>query len=287
MRSCSSNSTSQNFAFDATTGRIKHQHSGLCVDSYSASANGGGVQLYHCDGGTNLNQEWAFGEDKYGPNSLYCWTFVEPNSGEPWLLPFQFQRRLGIFACTSHTVFSRDTGSLHGVATVGLGANPTYMCHFGPGTFACNTVIFKKAWKRIMSTGWYSNFQWTVKADADAAFWPNRLQGLIAPIGDGHTMFLANNYADPSMLGPIEVLSRGAVEHFRNNAQWCYNLPDTAGEDGMISTCMKILKIEARTIVPGLLNNENKVSSCGGPSVVFHKFKSAGELEACYNAGLR
>jgi len=68
----------------------------------------------------------------------------------------------------------------------------------------------------------FFQYDFTVKVDPDSVFFPVRLKHLLArKVGDGRIVFLENSHDFPKMLGPIEVISRGALYRFMYKHEEC------------------------------------------------------------------
>merc|ERR1719277_2162730 len=99
--------------------------------------------------------------------------------------------------------------------------------------------------------GHYMNYDWTVKADADCVFFPDRLrqhlQGLRPPCNTA--MYIKNNGMDPGLgnngfLGAIEVFSKRAMQLYFDNAAGCKKFFGLAsGEDGFFKGCMDAMGV--------------------------------------------
>mmetsp|Transcript_4593 Transcript_4593/g.12813 ORF Transcript_4593/g.12813 Transcript_4593/m.12813 type:complete len:340 (+) Transcript_4593:67-1086(+) len=244
---------------------------------------------YSGDGSVSLWRQFPLTHHNDGEHSLYCWAFTQMHGSEPTLLALQQRMHWGIFACDAHVVLSTLTGWTNGVRTHGLGHNPTYYCQGQGGTrYACNSAIFIKAWNHIVKVRRYFHYDWTVKVDPDSVFFPSRLKYILgARVGDGKVMFLHNVNNFPSMLGPIEVISRGGLYRYMFRHKECTEQLKgwiaSTGEDDFMARCFgQVLKISSQLETDLLHNANNAVDQCGGTQVVFHAFKTPDMMTQCY-----
>ena len=160
--------------------------------------------------------------------SLFCFMAVLPDSPEVALMEVAKKKSMGVFACNASTIFDSWVSSSEGWDT-------------GEATLV-NTAVFFKVWDQVREDGRYRDHDWTVKADADAAFLPDRLRthlvGLRPPAGEA--IYLKNTNQDVGLsngqfLGAVEIFSLPAVQLYFDNAEDCQkSLGDDSGEDGFL-----------------------------------------------------
>merc|ERR1711988_1891232 len=134
--------------------------------------------------------------------------------------------------------------------------------------------------------GQFRKAGWTVKVDADAVFLPWRLQELVrgdsyrdAQQGNGN--FLNNCEIKGSLHGPIEVLSRKALEvyGFRNSEcdeSW-------QQEDVYLRTCLVSLGVKEHFdwVVMSEQYCNDDWESCSSRHTTFHPYKSVQAYQKC------
>lgn len=221
------------------------------------------------------------------PYSLYCWTYMRPTGNEPALMALQQAESWGIFGCEAAVVFSTLQGVVNGVATIGLGEDTTRKCFWGNSSYLCNTDIFILAWQKLLEMERYKDYNWVVKVDPDAAFFPAILKQHLKIVGDGKAVFL-QNWDFPRMLGSIEVISTPAVDIFARMHDLCYSrlIKEGTSEDGFFSDCFaEVLQVPAHVDF-ALLSNSNH-GGCNNGAACYHSFKEPDALRTCYNRALR
>jgi len=107
---------------------------------------------------------------------------------------------------------------------------------------ALNAPIFEKVWETVIQDGHFRAYDWIVKADPDTMFIPDRIRQIIralpedVPLDSG--VLLKN--CKLGLHGPIEVLSRRALEIYSGGNQGC----DRPGqEDVFIESCLTSLGV--------------------------------------------
>jgi hypothetical protein len=233
------------------------------------------------------------------PGTLYCFALVQPDGYELGLLADQYNKHISIFNCDESAVLSNQRvqispGYFTEVVETDLG------CAFG-GEFgtALNLDIFIKVWDRIVELGTFRNHAWTVKGDADAVFFADRLRGLLSHHQEEARGVYLNN-CHRGMHGPVEVFSRNAVEALKDNWQACRDHFTQLcggdcqwGEDMFIDQCLqKVVKarrdnqwsllVEDHCLADG--QQWGGIGMCDGTHVAFHPFKDQGSYSDCFGA---
>lgn len=238
------------------------------------------------------------------PPSLWCFALMLPWGYETELLSDQLSRRIGIFACDDYTVFSNTTMRLTGKGTsssvwthpiggslvVGLG---------GKYNTAMNTGVFIRVWKSVFLLGHFQEHSWTVKVDPDTVFVASRLRRMLA--FEPETNVYVNN-CKFGLHGPIEVLSRGAVDAYMRNQSACDGIKKAAmdlrkpfkdvdhafGEDLFLSRCLERgLGIRPVDEFKLLLEETacgrwSRPVICSGEHISFHPFKDVKSYVECW-----
>jgi hypothetical protein len=228
------------------------------------------------------------------PGSLYCLALTQPHGDELTLLQMQHAERVSLFACEEHAIFSNAE------VKVGPGVQTNVIesdlkCEVGgdAGT-ALNAGIFIALWKKVIDSGRFRFHDWTVKIDADAVFFPDRLRGRLHEVVDGGNGTYVNN-CKYGLHGPIEVFSRSAIELYGENYMQCERKFWFAyshwGEDMYMDQCLeKVLGIE-RVDDFSLICEDHcdcpEYVDCTSGAVTFHPFKTVAVYRQCMlNAGL-
>jgi len=106
-----------------------------------------------------------------------------PFGYEPGLLKAQEGAVVGIFDCNEHTVFTNSTHLLDTGKPIGLHVSiinhSLAVAYGGEWGTAMNTDVFNRVWVHILNGGRYRYHDWSVKADPDSVFFPDRLRTLL------------------------------------------------------------------------------------------------------------
>jgi len=234
---------------------------------------------------------------------MMCFAVVRSQGYENGLINAMHDKGVGIFACDEHMVFSNG-----GVVNVGGVPVPQIdiegdirmgnLSEAGTTTSSwLNTLIFLKAWDMIFEDGRWWDYEWIVKVDPDAVFFPNRLKIRLYPYykaGDtnGPALFVAN--CDRSwnnepwslkLFGSLEVFTRNAVGMYRAYKDKCEEGLDWKGwgEDFYMQECLKLLHVGIINGVDFLGDASCHAAGCGDThKVAYHPFKDAGSWFSCW-----
>lgn len=115
---------------------------------------------------------------------MFCFALMLPFGYEPLLLQAQLAQKVGIFACEDFLVLSNITYDLSNtgerqVPTMPI-AGSLEVAYGGKWNTALNTDIFIRVWNAVSMIGRWQLHDWTVKADPDTVFFPERLRRLVA-----------------------------------------------------------------------------------------------------------
>lgn len=236
------------------------------------------------------------------PGSAYCVVLMRAYTYEAGLLKIQFDQRQGIFACGGYDVFSNQEMVLaDGLKTKKV--RSSQMCEVG-GEFktALNLRIFAAFWKEIFIQKVFMNYNWFVKADADAVFVYSRLPQVLSEYDDrasgssGEGVYFNN--CKFGMHGPLEVFSQNAVLALQSHFKDCYHYfiglcsgDCNWGEDLWVDQCLKrranatITRVNKYDLLEeDHCDPEDGWESCDNPKkVAFHPFKSKEEWLSCLN----
>jgi hypothetical protein len=217
--------------------------------------------------------------------TLFCWVVSKNYGPEAELVQHAFDTQASIFACNKWTVFS-DNWKVLSVPAKNIGGLQVPVGAWGSWV---NGPVFARAWQRLMAEGLYKDFDWTVKADPDCVWFPDRLRARLWKNSWDLVAVRQNRIASGEMfLGPIEVFSRATVQKFSDTPHVCDW--DQCGEDGWIHGCMRNLIGEQAVLPEDFLLNacaEDDAGCCDdGAYVAFHAFKSPQTFTACRSASL-
>lgn len=235
-------------------------------------------------------------------SSLFCFTLFTAYEEE--LLVAALRSSAGIFACegsavysnTSRTIRDPDSEQIVEAKIVNVDLSCTYGTVWLPeGTYfqtAFNTPVFIAVWSQVVADGDFRNFGWTVKADGDTVFFPDRLRLLISDNhystrgANGRGVFFNN--CKLGLHGPIEVLSSMALEEWDANHSRCEEPPE---EDVYLQQCMVKLEVEQvdrtdllaeKGCYRGDWFQNPNWNHCDTGEISFHPFKQEREWLGCF-----
>lgn len=233
-----------------------------------------------------------------GGASLFCFTVFIPWTVEPALLEAQAAGRTGIFACDDQAMYSNPVPQIVGGMQVELLGMDMHVPKGGRWNTFLNAPMFSLVWDLVIRDGRWRRHDWVVKADPDAAFFPDRLSAIVASAEynmvnepGSRGAFLNNCYL--GLHGPLEVLSRVAVFSLlqRKSAPGAVCSSDER-EDVNLMECLLAAGVEqreeSRVLAEKDCNRDGHWQSpewedCAGPEAAFHPFKTVEEHTACVN----
>jgi len=302
LRRCSAAERGQRWELDTFTGAVRARGRGLCLDAPEGNASGGGVFVRGCRSGAR-GQQWSlYSVAKLrdpgtagamrreslldSRNSLLCLSVVAPSEpDEPRLVRLQAEEAMGVFACDEARVYSNVSLGIPGVDNEVLDIQ--LFCPL-VGKMRWNTPVFMQLWKAVTDGGRFRFHDWTVKADPDTVFIPERLRGLLESIDldsaeADNGVFLTN--CDAVMRGPLEVVSRRALEVYGAGSGTCNWHPQ---EDRYLEQCLVDLGV-MRTDLRGVLDDRYCSErlhrpSCDTSHSAFHPFKSRDGYRDCWRS---
>ena len=131
---------------------------------------------------TILGEKMTF--DVFDRKTLFCFSVYTENTGstkpnyELELLKMVREKGASIFGCDKAEVYGDVEASLGGGVMVEKVEDVEHDFHFAKRKHAgtwINTGMYKQIWKALAQKGDYAAYDWTVKADADAVFFPKKL----------------------------------------------------------------------------------------------------------------
>lgn len=213
-------------------------------------------------------------------------------SYEPDLLRFAKPRNASAYGCEDHLtltdnaidVGTRDDPEM----TTAIGS---LECDMGSWGSWANAPVFLKAWKAVIEDGRFRRYDWTVKLDADAVFFPDRLKkhlGQMADYGQGTPsdyMFLENFQDGYPVVGAIEVVSNAAILAFEQRVDECD--PAYGAEDSWFVKCFRGLGAWGHRDGALLQHEKNYLGCHNGWMVTMHPYKNVADYERCFNEAIR
>jgi len=192
-----------------------------------------------------------------------------------------------MFVCNAYSVLSsRDVELSAGPPRVGtevvLGS---LKCEIG-GEYmtALNSEIFVRVWKKVISLDVWKQHDWTLKLDPDCVFLPWRLQARLKA-GSSDDQVYINNFEE-GLHGPIEVLSRKAMEVYDEGMEKCItelrNEWTVWGEDVFLRHCLGLLgvnRVDDFTVLTETFDHSRP--DCTTGSAAFHPLKNAEDWFDC------
>lgn len=199
-------------------------------------------------------------------------------------MSMQVEMQVGIFTCDAYDVYSSKAMSLHGVVHTRVLKTDLHCPLGGKFHTLMNTPIFVKVWDRVIKDGQFRLQDWSVKADPDTVFFPSRLREVLkdtdliaAQAGKGKFY----NNCKEGLHGPLELLSRRALESYETGAKACKLPPQ---EDVYLQACLLKLGVGQWDDF-NILAEDHCASpdwaSCTGKHVSFHPFKTVQAYKEC------
>jgi len=224
-------------------------------------------------------------------SSLYCFALMLPGSYEQELLNVQQRAHVSLFACDEHSVYSNVSVKLAPGVRASVVDSNLHCVKGGEFRTALNLDIFIAVWRKVVLDGRFKFHAWTVKVDPDAVFFPERLRVVVYFHQDHYNGLYLNN-CKLGMHGPLEVLSRAAVERWTNGIEPCVQhfrqlcSGDCQwGEDMFIDQCLSKFLMVRRDDDWNLLSEPHCESedweACGNGRVAFHPFKGLRDYLVC------
>jgi len=180
--------------------------------------------------------------------SLFCFEVYAKDTGSTKktydleLIQAQQKYHTSIFACDDFMVFSDVPVTIGGIDSVVI-----KMAHISKrkstGTWV-NSPAFQAAWSHIKTDGRWSKHDWTVKADPDCVFLPDRLKLKLSgqEVTEKGIYFTNCEHVLYGFFGSIEVISKAAVGNYLASLSACMANPKinnkTYGEDLFAQKCM-------------------------------------------------
>jgi len=242
-----------------------------------------------------------------GSPSLLCFSVIRSEGNEIGLVGAQHDRHAAIFACDTTLVFSNGPSIRIGTMdTVSIPTEAIGMGNLGvegeTTNSWLNTAVFIEVWHWLVKDGRWKGYDWTVKVDPDAVFFPERLRDHVRPYTPpgGGNYYLVNcnkRYtADPDdevfkekLFGALEVFSKQAVQAYQDGHKRCTDELKWHGwgEDYYMQSCLSflgVLPVGDFTMVGDKRCFEAPCTDTG--KVAFHDFKDVPAYFNCWEQSL-
>jgi len=229
--------------------------------------------------------------DLAGELGVFCWALMLPQGPEIELISKQESEGIGLFQCDNWAVYSNISHQFRHFAT-SIVHESLYAPMGGRWHTALNTHVFLQAWKQVVADGKWRDHAWTVKLDPDTVFVPKVFKRIVsqssvvsAEKNHADGIFLWNCKDTGELHGPVEALSRRAVENWGKNHEECatlWTLPRQ--EDVYMQSCLEALN--ARGYYDAHLLTEKACRgtdylSCTPGYAAYHPQKIASKHVAC------
>merc|ERR1712190_165999 len=179
---------------------------------------------------TVLGEKMTF--DTHDRKSLFCFSGYTENTGsskpsyELELLKMVQEKKASIFACDKAEVYGDAAVSLGGDVMVQKVEDVEHTFHFAKRKHAgawINTGMYQQIWKALAKKGDYAAYDWTVKADADAVFFPGKLVERVhlMPVPPTGTFLINCEKVKYGFFGNLEVISKTAFSILLANVDTC------------------------------------------------------------------
>jgi len=250
----------------------------------------GGTRSCKVLGGDKGARTIAPQKEELDYQSLFCFLVVTPQGVVPPGVEAGYEQKIigqmkkakaSIFACDGSAIYEGSAATT------------------GEWKSIKNTEIFARVWNIVKKSGEYANHKWTVKADADAVFFPDRLrmklQKYIKP-PEKTAIYFHNIDFKFDFMGALEVMSKEAVDLLKEGIGACLeHIGADGGEDIFTMQCLDSLHIahmddfsllKDKYSNPGHFNLFD-VDMCDDPTIAaFHPFKAVNSWMGCYKVGM-
>lgn len=232
--------------------------------------------------------------------SLFCFALMQSHGPELDLMKSQFNKRAGIFGCNDQAVFC-DGGNI----TLGPWDNgvfttlPVPKVAMKKGNVAIpgqmtnswlNVELFNNVFNAMLQDGRFWMYDWVVKVDPDAVFFPDRLRKHVEPLtprnGPGE-LYIRNCGVNPyiHLMGAIEVFSTPAMQKYFDEKWKCESKLQWGGwgEDYYMEHCMALLKVNFVNDFKLLGQSGCEFANCENSwRAAFHPFKTVDAWWECW-----
>jgi len=181
----------------------------------------------------------------YAGTTLFCFAFYTENTGstkpstELALLRTQYFLGASIFGCEAYKVYSDvltwlapDPNKYETVKVEDTNKDFHQEKRKKTGTWI-NANMFIATWKVIQKDDDWKNKDWTIKADADAVFLPQRLREVLSKqeVTDNGIYIENCKFVNYGFFGNLEVLSKKAAETYTSKLDDCKDTLNYLGKE--------------------------------------------------------
>jgi len=232
--------------------------------------------------------------------SLFCFALMQPEGVEVALMMSQFAKRAGVFGCNDQVVFCHGGNVTLGSEDKGwFKTKPLAKVAMKKGNVAIpgqmtnswlNVKLFTKVFDAMIADGRFWMYDWVVKVDPDAVFFPDRLRKHVEPFtshkGPG-ALYVRNCGVNPwiHLMGAIEVFSKPAMQKYFDEKWKCESQLAWGGwgEDYYMEHCMNHLGIKYVNDYKMLGQAGCEYAPCENTwRVAFHPFKTVDAWWQCW-----
>lgn len=245
--------------------------------------------------------------------TMFCFTAYTKDTGstkqsfEKELLQAAYDLKTSVFACDSYMVYS-DVPITLGDFQSTVVSMPHLAKRKSTGAWV-NGPAFQNIFSSIKESGLWSAYDWTIKTDADAVFFPDRLKLRLSSqeVTEKGIYFTNCEHVSNGFFGSIEVFSKSAVESYLSSLEACIADPKinnvTYGEDLFAQKCMNeagVSNVEDFYLVTDAVCDAIAVQSntkatkkvvgkpnCEMGTPVFHPLKKVPDWLACYDTAVQ
>mmetsp|Transcript_132260 Transcript_132260/g.263910 ORF Transcript_132260/g.263910 Transcript_132260/m.263910 type:complete len:534 (+) Transcript_132260:33-1634(+) len=216
------------------------------------------------------------------PTSLYCFTVVMwhmaavKGDSEAALASNWRNQGRGIMQCDGHKIYEGVNAKLEAW-----------------GSFS-NIDAFLVIWERVGREKEYLKYGWTVKVDADAVFFPQRLKQHLGNLRtpQGARVYLKNVPFKFQFLGALEIMTREALQVFLTHKPECNGGGDhSGGEDWFTASCLDGIGVDHQEdfkLLHDMYANGGGDKTCTDQSyVAYHYYKTVEGWNGCWSQSSR
>jgi len=161
-----------------------------------------------------------------------------------------------------------------------------------------NTDIFVDVWKKVQGDGLWQQHDWTVKADSDAVFLPDRLKMHLQgskPQAE-KPIYFHNIDFKFHFMGALEVMSKEAIDLLLKNLDVCKeHIGNDGGEDIFMMSCLDAIGVnymEDYSLLDDKYDSPDNfnlfdVDRCSNDAIVaFHPYKAVNSWMGCHKVAM-
>lgn len=223
-------------------------------------------------------------------------TLLRAFSYEENLIRAQFVTSSSIFGCDEHIVFSiAGVGHLGGAKTIPLSLPPAGRGQPAtPGQTTSswlNAMNFMEAWDWIIHNSRFRNYDWVVKADPDAVFFPGRLRDRLRPRTprpqtEPVYFWNCNRFRGSlELFGALEIFSPMALEVYGRDEGICKQQLQWHGwgEDYFMQYCLEKLNVTHLEDYGMIGDTLCSAAPCVDKTkIAYHPFKKVADWFKCW-----